>query len=159
MSSITFPHSDVSTSQLGKKSPHFKWAGGPFIMLQEFKNSNTHAMMSELAGVCREQLAMNNDAVKHQRAHMHRRVTSSGEAAVAMTTVSLSALCHQSLHLWLFSFRFTFCFSLHPELSRPLTLGWRLFVVFLSFSQNACRHLLGHLAQTHSFVINSCPHL
>lgn len=131
-------------------------------MLQEFKNSNTHAMMSELAGLCREQLALNNDAVKHQRAHMHQRVTSSGEAAVAMVTVSLSALSSVAAPVTVF---FSFHLLLLPPSRAKQAPDTRMtliccFSFFRRMPAGTCSVAYNtHLAQTHSFVINSCLHL
>ncbi len=73
-------------------------------MQQEFK-THTHTMMSELAGVCREQLALNNDAVKHRRTYasapcdfIRRGRCSHGDGVSLCTVSSVAAMLHV-LHL------------------------------------------------------------
>lgn len=133
--------------------------------------------MSELAGVCREQLALNNDAVKHRHTYasapcdfIRRGRCSHGDGVPLCAVSSVAAMLHV-LHLWLFSFLFTF--SLAPALLQLLApsrakqapdAGWCLFVVFLSFPRmpagiGAATAYNTLLSQTLSFVINSCLHL
>lgn len=155
MSSIPLPHSDVSTSQLGKKSPHFKWASGPFLMQQEFKNSNTHNDV-RASGCLSRAISVPAHICISVWLHQERPL-SPWRRCPSLRCVRSRCTCD--------------CFlfvspSASPSIQRKAG-PWHsddayllFFFLFRRMPAGTCSVTYNtHLAQTHSFVINSCPHL